>query len=149
MCIVRVGGERSEFLTITLLGRSHPAASDYWDCNWVRAVVEVNAGGFRGKVDGDVRADELEAFRRDVALLNESLSGVAHFTTMEEWLSISATGDGHGHVELSCEIRDQPGIGNTLAFRLALDQTYLRPLVAQLAQAVLAFPVIGRGTASP
>ena len=144
MCIVRVGGERSEFLAITLLGRSHPAASDYWDGNWVRVVVEINAGGFRGKVDGDVRADELEAFRRDVALLDESLSGVAHFTTMEEWLSIIATGDGHGHVELSCEVRDQPGIGNTLAFRLALDQTYLRPLVTQLTHATLAFHVIGR-----
>lgn len=144
MCFIRVGGERSEFLAITLLGRSHPAASDYWDGNWVRAAVEVAAGGFCGKVDGDLRADELVAFCGDLTLLNESLVGTASFTTMEEWLSISATGDGHGHIEFSCEVRDQPGIGNTLAFRLALDQTYLRPLVAQLVQAVAKFPVIGK-----
>ena len=143
MCTIRVGGERSEFLAITLLGRSHPTASDYWDGNWVRAAVEVAAGAFRGKVDGDLRTDEFDAFRRELALLDESLAGVASFTTMEGWLSINATGDGRGHIELSCEVRDQPGIGNTLAFRLALDQTYLRQAVAQLGQAVAEFPVIG------
>jgi hypothetical protein len=125
------------------VGRSHPAASDYWDGNWVRAVVEVAAGGFRGKVEGDLRADEFDAFRRELDLLGESLAGIARFATMEGWLSISATGDGHGHIELSCEVCDQPGIGNTLAFRLALDQTYLRPLVAQLRQAMAKLPVIG------
>ena len=144
MCVVRVGGERSEFLALTLLGRSHPAARDYWDGNWVRAAVEVIAGGFRGKVDGDLRAEELSAFHRDLAPLVETLAGEASFTTMEDWLSIVATGNGRGQIELRCEIRDQPGIGNTLAFRLALDQTYLGPLVAQLAQATRAFPVIGR-----
>ena len=144
MCVIRVGGERSEFLAITLLGRTHPAARDYWDGNWVRAAVDVAAGGFRGEVDGDLRAEELAAFHRDLALLAESLAGEVNFTTMEQWLSIVASGDGHGHIELSCEIGDRPGIGNMLAFRLALDQTHLRPFVAQLGQAVTAFPVIGR-----
>ena len=144
MCTIRIGGERSEFLALTLLGRSHPDARDYWDGNWVRASVEVVAGGFRGEVGGDLSAEELASFHGEVSRLSESLSGEARFSTMEDWLSIVLAGDRRGGVELSCEVRDQPGIGNTLAFRLALDQTYLRPMVEQLRQAVAEFPVIGR-----
>ena len=89
-------------------------------------------------------AEELASFHGEVSRLSESLSGEARFSTMEDWLSIVLAGDRRGGVELSCEVRDQPGIGNTLAFRLALDQTYLRPMVEQLRQAVAEFPVIGR-----
>jgi hypothetical protein len=144
MCTIRVGGENSEFLAITILGRSHTDARDQWDGNWVRASVEVGAGDFRGEVRGDLRAEELVSFHREFARLSGSLVGEARFTTMEDWLSIVVTGDRRGQIELTCEVRDQPGIGNTLAFRLALDQTYLRPMAEQLGRAVSEFPVIGR-----
>ena len=66
MCTIRIGGERSEFLAITILGRSHPDARDYWDGNWVRASVELAAGGFRGEVGGDLRTEELASFHRRI-----------------------------------------------------------------------------------
>jgi hypothetical protein len=144
MCTIRIGGEQFEFLAITILGRSHPDARDYWDGNWVRASVEVAAGGFRGQVNSDLRAEELASFHRQVARLAGSLAGEARFETMEEWLSIAVTGDARGQVELSCEVRDQPGGRNRLAFRLALDQTYLQLMVAQLGQAVSRFPIVCR-----
>jgi hypothetical protein len=142
MCTIRVGGEQAEFLAITILGRSHPHARDRWDGNWVRAAVEVAAGGFRGEVGGDLRAEELASLHRAIARLAESIAGEARFTTMEDWLSIVVTGDRHGHVELAGEVRDQPGVGNTLAFRLALDQTHLGPMVDQLGRVVSEFPEI-------
>ena len=49
-----------------------------------------------------------------------------------------------GHVEFAGEVRDEPGIGNTLEFRLALDQTHLGAMIDQLDRAATAFPVIGR-----
>ena len=87
MCTIRIGGEEFEFLAISILGRSHPDAGDYWDGNWVRASVEVAAGGFRGEVAGDL-AEELASFHREVARLAGSLAGEARLATMEEWLSI-------------------------------------------------------------
>ena len=142
MCIIRVGGERSEFLALTLLGRSHADARDYWDGNWVRVSVEVIAGGFRGEVGGDLRAEELASFHGEITRLAESVVGEARFTTMEDWLSIVLAGDRRGGVELSCEVRDQPGIGNALArSSWRLDQTYLRPIGrAARARAVAEFP---------
>lgn len=136
--------ESGEFLTVRLAGRSHPGASDYWDGNWITAAVEVQAGGFRGSVGGHLRAEELADFHGQLARLQESLRGTAEFTTMEGWLSIHLQGDGRGHMECRCVIRDEPGIGNTLDCTLATDQTFTRSTVAALASAVQAFPVIGR-----
>src|SRR5690349_4321895 len=110
--VIRCSG--GDFLTIKLFGRSHPEATDYWDGNWVRAAVEVAAGGFRGSVGGDVRAEELASFHDQFIQLQKSLRGTAEFKTMEEWLSIRVPGDGKGHMELRCNIRDQSNSGNKL-----------------------------------
>jgi hypothetical protein len=132
------------FLKVALLGRSHAGADDYWDGNWVNAAVDVQAGGFRGSVGGDLRAEELARFLDQLTSVQKSLEGTAEFATMEEWLSIRVTGDGRGHMAVRCVIRDQPGIGNTLECELATDQTFTRATVVELAAAVQAFPVIGK-----
>ena len=147
--------EGSDFLTINILGRSHPACPDFWDGNWVRAVVEVSAGGFRGEVSGDLRAEELAAFAEQLARLQETLRGEAAFETMEGWLSIRAIGDGRGHVEFACVVRDLASIsntvatGNTLECVLATDQTFTRSTVAELIAVVQEFPVVGSADAEP
>jgi hypothetical protein len=140
---VSVRCEGGNFLSIRLLGRSHPGATDYWDGNWVTAAVEVVVGGFRGSVSGDLRSEELAQFHIQLARLQKSLRGTAEFATMEHWLSIRVTGDGQGHLEFRCTIQDVPGTGNTLECTLATDQTFTRATVAELAAAVKAFPVIG------
>ena len=144
MCRVTIRCEGGDFLTITLFRRSTPGASDYWDGNWVRATVEIAAGGFRGSVGGDLRAEELARFHDELVRLQRSLRGTAEFETMERWLAIVVTGDGKGHMEFRCNIRDQPGIGNTLDCTLATDQTFTRSTVAELGAAVQAFPVVGK-----
>jgi hypothetical protein len=143
MCKVTIRAEGGGFLIIVLLGRSHPGASDYWDGNWVRASVEVQAGGFHGSASGDLRTDELAEFHEQLTRLQSSLRGTAVFATMEEWLSIRVAGDGRGHMVFRCLIRDKPGIGNTLECTLVSDQTFTRDTVAELTCAVQAFPIIG------
>ncbi len=143
MCEVVFRGNGGDCLTITLLGRSHPEATDYWDGNWLRATVEVAAGGFRGSVGGDLRAEDLVQFHDQLLRLQQSLRGTAEFETMEGWLSIRVTGDGKGHMGLRCSICDRPGSGHELHCMLASDQTVTRSALAQLAAAVHAFPVVG------
>jgi hypothetical protein len=143
MCEVVIRGEGEEFLGMTLLGRSALGAGDYWDGNWVKALVDVHVGGFRGSVDGDLRAEELLRFHRQFELLQQSLRGHAWFETYERWLSIHVAGDGRGHMEVRSVIRDQPVMGNTLDCILVTDQSFTRATVAALAAAVRRFPVIG------
>jgi len=141
MYTVTIRTDGDEFLTLTLWGHSHPDAEDYWDGNWLFAGIEVKAGGFSGTVGGQIRAEELAAFRGQFAVLQESLRGTAEFKTMEDWLSIRAEGDGRGHINFRCEIFDELGGGATLRFTLATDQTFTRAMLAELVAAVAAFPV--------
>src|SRR5262245_19557539 len=120
---ITIRGEGSEYLTISVLGRSNPDSADCWDGNWLRAAAEVSVSGFCGAVSGELRADELAAFAGQLAQLQESLQGEARFETMEHWLTIRASGDGRGHMECRCAGRDRPGIGNKLECVLHSDQT--------------------------
>jgi hypothetical protein len=143
MCVIRIGGEESEFLSITVLGRSHPECNDFWDGNWLRARVEIAVGGFRALVICDLRSEELRQFHCDLARLQETTRGVAEFFTMERWLFLRVVGDGRGHVLFQCKVNDNAGIGNTLSCELNVDQTFVRLFLGQLAIALQVYPVVG------
>ncbi|HJT77705.1 MAG TPA: hypothetical protein VJ739_10935 [Gemmataceae bacterium] len=143
MSIIRVGGEQAEFLAIHLLSRPHPDSTDYHDANWLRAQVEVAAGGFYGSVTGNVRAEEIAGFHEQLSRVFDSLKGTAEWKTLEDWLSIAVTADHGGHMRFDCRLQDQPGIGNTLRCTLEFDQTFIRPLLGDLRRAMQEFPVLG------
>jgi hypothetical protein len=140
--MIRIGND-SQHLTITLLGRSHPGSEDFWDGNWVRAEIAVVAGGFRGTVGGDLRGEELDRFRDGLMRLNQSLHGEAELATMEGLLRVRVVGDGRGRIAVDFEVWDEAARA-TLSGEIADDQTALGPLLRQLNQALLEYPVIGQ-----
>ena len=144
MTTIRVGGQQHEYLAITIVNRIHPGCSDYWDGNWLNAVIKLAAGGFQGNIDGYLRAEEFVSFRDELSRFVVSSASKACFETMEGWLSIELSGDRLGHVDLQCQVRDQPGIGNLLQFRLKLDQTDVAPMLTSITGALEKFPVVGR-----
>jgi hypothetical protein len=144
MCFIRVGGEKADYLSVQLLGRAYPDVDDYWDGNWLRTEVEFAVGGFRGRVACNIRAEEIADFCGQLTRLLETFEGTAEFRTMEEWLALTVTSDRRGHLTLAGELRDEPGIGNTLSFSLEYDQTYFRPMLDGLRDAVERFPVRGQ-----
>jgi hypothetical protein len=144
MCSIRIGEEEAEFLRLMMHGRSHPDATDFWDGNWLDCTADVTAGAFRGNLRRGLRADELEAFRQQLAVLYDRLTGEAVLDTMEEWLRVRVIGDGRGHMEASCRLCDDPAFGNTLDCRLRFDQTFLPAVLRQLDRALQTYPVVGR-----
>jgi hypothetical protein len=140
----RFGGDEAEYIALVATGRSSPDADDFWDANWILCAVDVNAGAFRGRVDGMIRAEELEDFARQIDRLVASLDGEARCTTMEGWLDLRLVGDGRGHVSASCRLCDHPASHNTLDCRIEADQTYLPMLVRGLAGLIQSFPVLFR-----
>jgi hypothetical protein len=141
--VALLGHPASEHVRVEFVQRTHPSATDYWDGNWVAVRVRVRVGGFDARAQGDLRADELASFHRDLVRLHASLAGEARFTTMEDWLSLRLVGDGRGHVEVRGQVRDQPGIGNLLDFGFKLDQTDLQGALSELEAVCRAFPVVG------
>ena len=141
---VIIGPQDGEHLAVEPMRRNHPDCNDYWDGNWLACAIDVNVGGFRGHVDADLRAEEFASFRDGLQRLYNQLNGEATFETREHWLTIHVVGDGRGHFEATCQLRDEPGIGNCLAFSLAFDQTYLPAVLRSLEAILHRFPVVGR-----
>jgi hypothetical protein len=144
MSTIHLGGEQAEFLTLTIHGRSLPDATDYWDGNWLACTAEVSAGAFRGTLNGLLRNEDLSKFLHRLEALYERLTGEALFDTLDGWLVLRLIGDGRGHVEVRGQLVDDPVGGNSLEFRLPLDQTDLSPLMAQIRAVLEQFPVVGQ-----
>jgi len=141
----RIGSTDVEQLSITVLGRQHAGADDYWDGNWVIAAISVAVGGFTGSVRASLRTDEIHRFNEGLKFVNQNLFGVAVLESMEHWISLTVKAGSRGHIEISGELRDAAGVGNVLSFDLAeVDQTYLAGWISDLDDIEKAFPVVGR-----
>lgn len=144
MATIHIGNLARSRVILQVLRREHGGATDYWDGNWLLVDVDIDVGGFRGRFQASLRVDEFERFLAEVRDLQGDLEGTARFEAMEDWLEIVLRGDGLGHIGVEGMARDEPGRGNTLTFRLATDQTFLPPLIAELADVLAEFPILGQ-----
>lgn len=134
-----------EHLSITVLGREHAGASDYWDGNWIICMISAAVGGFVGDIRASLRTDEIRRFNEDLKTLSQTLSGSAVLETMEQWITLTVQAASRGRIEISGELRDAAGNGNVLSFELPeVDQTYLGGWISSLDDIEQAYPVIGR-----
>lgn len=137
-------------VTITVIQRKYPQATDYWDGNWVDAEVKVHIRPWAATYSAALRCDEFLRFREEVERMNASLTGRAEFQPLEPWLSLQLTLDPLGHITLKGKAAPEaPGrvfgeVGLQFTVREALDQTLLAPLIEQLLAVEAEFPVIGQ-----
>ncbi len=139
----KIGASADSHLEVTVSARAHPACTDYWDGNWVRANVAIATGAFRGTYEATLRSEELLGFKNQLRPLGGALDGSATFKTMEEWLLIEVAGNGKGHFRAKCVAKDEAGIGAILTFEVLFDQTQLSEIVRGLDAICAAFPVLG------
>lgn len=128
-----IGGEQHERLVVEVLGRERPEAFDADDGNWIDARVSVAVGAFRGEVACCLRAEDFAAFLSQVRLLLVQPQGTAQFSTMEDQLEFAISGDGRGHFNVRGHLMDAAGIGNRLAWSLAIDQSHLPRMITAVA----------------
>jgi len=135
-------GDDNEFILIDAINEER-AYKDYWDAGWPNAHAAIKVGSFRGDVGGYLRGTDLATFQAELTALYNTLSGSALLRTREDWLSIEMIGDGKGHIIAKCAVTDNPGIGNTLQFKLELDQTFLPTILEALSELRALFPIVG------
>ena len=143
----RMGGAEREFVAVVVQRRSYPTATDYWDGNWLTSEVRLQMGGFSGRFEASLRAEEFVRFLTELKRLRESLHGQAVFATLEEQLRLELEGDGKGHIVVRGHARDEAGTGHQVKFRLQADQTMLQCVIADLQRVAVAYPVVSEGTA--
>jgi hypothetical protein len=133
----------SDFLTLQIHGRTNPDSQDFWDANWLHCTADASAGTFRGTVDWQLRNEDLVRFLSALEDLDRRVS-VALLDTGDGWLDVEVTRDEQGHIQARCQLVDNPDGGNTLEFRLLLDQTVLPALQGQLREVLERFPLVGK-----
>lgn len=139
-----LGVADDDYLRVVVRRWLYPEADDYWDGNWVAAEVAARAGAFQGVFEASLRTTDFESFRRKLGALYETLSGEAVFETMERWVDVRIVGDGRGHFEACCGLRDDASFGSRLSFSLAFDQTQVPAMLENLDEIVRRFPVRAR-----
>ena len=139
-----VGKTTSEFIELTILRRSRPDSTDYWDGNWPNAEVRLAAGAFKAAFSANARSDELAEFRNELADLIATGKGAAVFSMTEEQLLVALEADERGHISVTGEARDVTGTGNLLSFSIPeLDQDELPAVMRALDRILAVHPVIG------
>ncbi|HZR21695.1 MAG TPA: hypothetical protein VFE51_30715 [Verrucomicrobiae bacterium] len=136
-----LGQSQNERIEIDVLRYERLAVGEYYDDNWLSAQIRVRAGAFSGQVEAALLASELVAFLSSLEALHATLRGSAEFSTLEEQLHLVLVGDGRGHIALTGDIADQPGIGNRLHFALQFDQSGLAASIRELEKVTSQFPV--------
>ncbi len=139
---ILIGNAAAQHVLIRPLARRHPSLFDSADGNWIECEVQIAAGAFRGSFRADLRSEEFEEFREEVETLHTTLEGTAAFSTLEEQLAVTLSGNDRGAVRVSGEAVDSTGTGNRLTFAFEIDRTYLAEIARSLEYVLAAFPVV-------
>lgn len=139
---VILGSEDGDHLSMMVMGRAYPGRNDYWDGNWLFTRIEISAQPFEGVIDGLIRSDEFDSFRKELADLNARRMRTATLISMENWVRIELKGEERGRIEARCQASDKRS-GRTFSWTFELDQSYLPLILRSLTRIVEAFPVVG------
>jgi hypothetical protein len=144
--VIHIGSIEQEYLSIAVLGRRYPHADNAWDANWLEVSLTVQIARYSGEFQGRVKAllspSELLSFHNQLTELYQALHGTATLSSLEGWLEVKCVGDGRGHIDIACRLTNEPGIGDTMSFRLDIDQTYLPAILSSLDEVLAAYPSI-------
>lgn len=107
---------------------------------WLRSRVSLRMGAFAAEYPCMLDGGAFQRFESELRELQRALKGGARFSSYEGQFELEVTGDGNGHMLVNGQAMDVAGTGNTLSFRLELDQTDIPSILRELAAIVEAHP---------
>lgn len=127
-----IGSLDSDFLSLEAAG---PTDRD----EWVPCSCELRYGAFHARSQGLLMLGELSRFRDALANLYRVLDDEVLLCPLEPWLELRMSGDGRGHIAVTCQLQDDPGIWHArLIAKFEIDQTQLFVIVQQLERVIVA-----------
>jgi len=99
---------------------------------WIGVEAAARSGGLAGRVAGALEPESLAAFRAAVAALAASPRGRAALVAPDGFLAVRLLGDGFGHFDARCELRDLAAIGSRLELTLPVNVRDLPAILAAL-----------------
>ncbi len=130
------------FVRIDFISRENANAITAADGQWLLAKISFSAGAFKGNFGANLNSFEIESFKEELSVLNQTLKGTAKYHAFEKQVIIELVGDGTGRIQFKGQLMDAPGTGNTLIFYLAMDQTYLGKILKNTQNVLEKFQVV-------
>lgn len=133
-------GSDATFVKILVSRQLYPNSADIHDKNWLKALVEMQSGGFQGALNIDLWISDFTLFKNELEQLYQKLEGTAHFENIEDNIIIHLTGNGRGHINVSAILKDFDGRHeNSLEINFEIDQSFIPKLVADIQKLVSSF----------
>ncbi|MFN3436686.1 MAG: hypothetical protein ACK41V_03260 [Acidovorax sp.] len=129
-------------LRLWVHGRQFPAATDYWDGNWLRvtAYCIYPHSAVRIQNDSCVRLDELAGFLSGCERMYSTLSGKAGLNCMEPYLAAELSALTNGHIGVSLSVTPDH-CSETHEYKDEMDQSYLPEIINSCRAILEKFPV--------
>ena len=130
-----IGDQTHDHIVIEIPFLKNPSSYTKED-DWFNANIDIISGAFKGRVKNKVnlRFSEVRLFLKQIDSLYNSLKGTAEFTSTEEWVNISVTGDGLGSFVAKGNVIDGHLDANTISFNIKFDINALHCLIVSLKQ---------------
>jgi hypothetical protein len=125
-----IGYPEKERLEVNLLGApANPKTEGY---DWVKALIQIKVGGFKGEVEIYMCVSDMIMFKEQLEPLYQNLNGVAEFKTIEGQLYIRIEVNKLGHVQVNGYLLDDLVSDNKLSFEIRYDQTLLWHTISEI-----------------
>lgn len=128
-------------IEIEVLDRFHPASVGTWEGDWVGAAITVAIPGYAAHFPANLRTNEFQEFRDQLAAMNKDLEGTASFLSIEDAIEVKAVMDTLGGIYWEVSTC-YPVRGAVLTFDFGSDQSYLDQLIKELDEVLTEFPVL-------
>jgi hypothetical protein len=124
-------------------GRQYPDAQDYSDGNWMNVTVHCGERGASVWVSGPlIEIFGMAAWLKETKALYSTLEGKAELFSYEPELQVRLKAGGEGHMGMTVDITPDCAMQKH-QFKFAIDQTYLKPFIAECEALLEKFPVRG------
>jgi hypothetical protein len=118
-------------LSIWILQRQFPDATDNWDGNWLNIIVHCSNLGASVTVSGSIlRLEEIKEWSQAIEVMDRELKGTAQLLTIEPNLAITLECNQRGQITAKCQITPDQ-LTQTHEFIFEIDQSYLKGIVSQ------------------
>ena len=98
---------------------------------WRSTNIAVHCGVWTGHYTGQFMEGELTKFGKELEYFSQNLKPKAALNSVEHYLQLTLSDDGHGHVHLEGRARDRVGAKTSLEFEFEVDRATL-PEAARL-----------------
>jgi hypothetical protein len=128
-------------LSIWIVGRQFPDATDYWDGNWLNVVAHCSDGGASVTVNGTIlHLGEIAAWLKDLTKMSDLLGGTAELPAIEPNLKLKLICDHLGHIQAECWITPDH-LKQQHRFTFEIDQSYLPGLIGECNTILQRYPI--------